>query len=184
MASGRCTNFYKSATLALFDGSASARTLWIHPGLSLAGLQLSLSANATAASDGRAVARFQLQAFTGATPNGSGGWTGGSWATFWSIALEAFSASTAAANGLVSFRSGLFAVEFDPPMQLPYGFRSSVQTGNDHAAKGGLVPPNTHNATETAGEWDIKGFWTTVQSTGNSAFDGDANVQMLTNDEN
>ncbi len=179
MASGRCLNYQKNATLANFDGSSGAKTLWIKPGAAVAGIQASIAPNLAASDDARISARIALQVFTGATPSGTG-WTGGSWSTVWSRVLTANAGGTTAAVGLIRFDAGFISVEFDPPMEFPSTFRDSVKTIETHAAKGGLVPANTHNAAEVAGEWDIRLFWTSLVATSTSVFDCDANVQMLT----
>jgi hypothetical protein len=183
MGNGRCLNYYKTASLPNFDGSTGAKSLFIKPGWAVAGLQATLSPNGTNAADQRAVARLSLQYWIGSVPDGAGGWTigGGSWTTFWSEVLTCSNAGTGVLTiGLLTFVGGLTYLEFEPPMEIPGRFQSSIKTENAHAAKGGLVPPNTHNASEVAGEWDIRAIWTTISATTASLFDVDTNVQMLT----
>lgn len=165
---GRSYNFRKQATLANFDGSSGAKTLFIQPGHAISGIQASLGANATPASDLFVVARVALQVFTGATPSGTG-WTGGSWATYWSTTLGLSNNATALAG------AGADPV-FTPPMELPLA--SSIMTGGSHAKLGQMVPPNTHNASEVAGEWDIRVIITVIAGSG-TGVDADVNVQTV-----
>lgn len=181
MASPRTEVYTKNAKLSLFLGDLSARTLWIKPGWAVGFIHASIAPNGTSGVDTRAVARLSLQSFSGAKPDGAGGWTGGAWTTFWSIVLDSFNASTAS-TVLKSYKAGSFMAEFDPPMVIA-GFQSSIKTGDDHARKGGFVSPNTHNSVEVNGEWDIRAFFTEVATESTAAgFDCDVNVGMLTSE--
>lgn len=140
----------KTAALGSFDGTTVSESLFIVPASAITGISASLAATTTPAGDVFASVRLSLQVFTGATWTGSA-WSGGSWSTFWSTTLGI-------ANNATNTAGAGCDITFDPPRPIP--IQSSKLMPAGHANAGMMVPPNTHAATEVAGEYDVRAVFT------------------------
>lgn len=152
MGHGYGVPFHKKATLANFDGSATAKTLWL-PGSALVGLTVDVGMTTdTSTPAGRWFGAFLLEVFSGATWNGSA-WTGGAWVEILALQVELVLNTTALAIATkASFR------DFMPPspMRFPDPYQGQIQ--DPTVAGGGIsyITPNTHTGTPVATETDVR----------------------------
>lgn len=153
---GRSYVYTKEGAFTTLDGS-STNSLFIQPGQAISHISAGIEPTQDAAAVAHVSALLKLQFFSGATPSGSG-WTGGAWTTFWQMPLMAWSNS----NVVGDYFSTMIEENFDPPIEIPSPFQSTLLAGGSHAKVGQRVTANTHNAAEVAGEWDIRAILTVV----------------------
>jgi hypothetical protein len=158
MAVGYATRFYKRATSANFDGSATAKTLWLTAeAISAIWINLTKTADETAVL--RGYWRAVIEMFTGATDNGTV-YSGGAWSEVWSGYLNHYTGATATKD---SNTLSQINIHWNRPLKIPAPFKPlwlDHITGS--ATLGQWIFPNTHTAAPVATETDLRLYFTNV----------------------
>jgi hypothetical protein len=157
MSHGYGIPFHKRATQDNFDGSATAKTLWLK-GSAIYSIDLSAGFN----TDETAVARIYLlgvlEYFSGATWTGAA-WSGGAWTELWAGHMSLYCGATATKD---STSTGQWQKTFEAPMIVPAPFNVSIQKPPGSPRAGVFEFPNTHAAAEVATETDLRFYVTSL----------------------
>ena len=155
MARGYGIPYHLRATQDNFDGSATAKTLWIKSAF-ICNISVSVGLNTDETVVGRQYLVAKLEAFTGAKASATV-WSGGAWTELWAGHFVLYAGATATKD---SNTPQVYQTNFDAPLKT--GVDSLVQEPPFASNANQFQFPNTHAAAEVAGETDVRLYVTSI----------------------